>query len=79
MLSISGKVRYLGQSNRAGWRIADGDFIARMGGSTRFISAQNHYSLLDRRAELEVIPAALAYGIGVLPYLPLGAGLLTGK
>ncbi len=50
-----------------------------MGGYTRFISAQNHYNLLDRRAELEVIPAAEAYGLGVLPYFPLANGLLTGK
>jgi aryl-alcohol dehydrogenase-like predicted oxidoreductase len=78
-LVTSGKVRYLGHSNRAGWQIADADFVARMGGSTRFISAQNHYNLLDRRAELEVIPAALAYGIGILPYFPLASGLLTGK
>jgi aryl-alcohol dehydrogenase-like predicted oxidoreductase len=79
VLVKSGKVRYLGHSNRAGWQIADADFVARMGGSTRFISAQNQYSLLDRRAELEVVPAALAYGIGVLPYYPLASGLLTGK
>jgi aryl-alcohol dehydrogenase-like predicted oxidoreductase len=78
-LVTSGKVRYLGHSNRSGWQIADADFVARMSGHTRFISAQNHYSLLDRRAELEVIPAAQAYGIGVLPYFPLGNGLLTGK
>ena len=78
-LVTSGKVRYLGHSNRAGWQIADAEFVARMGGRTRFISAQNHYSLLDRRAELEVVPAALAYGIGILPYFPLANGLLTGK
>lgn len=79
VLVTSGKVRYLGHSNRAGWQIADADFVARMGGRTRFISAQNHYNLLDRRAELEVVPAALAYGIGVIPYFPLASGLLTGK
>ena len=45
----------------------------------RFISTQNHYNLLDRRAELEVTPAAEAYGLGVLPYFPLANGLLTGK
>ena len=78
-LVTSGKVRYLGHSNRAGWEIADADFVARMGRRTRFISAQNHYSLLDRRAELEIVPAALAYGIGILPYFPLASGLLTGK
>ena len=79
VLVTSGKVRYIGHSNRAGWQIAHADFVARMGGRTRFISAQNHYNLLDRRAELEVIPAALAYGIGVIPYFPLASGLLTGK
>lgn len=78
-LVSSGKVRYIGHSNRAGWQIAEAEFTARMGGHTRFISAQNHYNLLDRRAELEVIPAAQAYGLGVLPYFPLANGLLTGK
>ncbi|RYV50105.1 aldo/keto reductase [Pengzhenrongella frigida] len=78
-LVTSGKVRYLGHSNRAGWQIAEAEFVARSGGFTRFVSAQNHYNLLDRRAELEVIPAAHAYGLGVLPYFPLANGLLTGK
>ncbi|SDS34642.1 Predicted oxidoreductase [Paraoerskovia marina] len=74
-----GKVRYVGHSNRAGWQIADAEHVARSQGTTRFVSAQNHYNLLDRRAELEVLPAAQAYGIGVLPYFPLANGLLTGK
>ncbi|MFJ5698810.1 aldo/keto reductase [Arthrobacter sp. NPDC093139] len=78
-LVASGKVRYIGHSNRAGWQIAEAEFVARARGGARFISAQNHYNLLDRRAELEVIPAAEAYGIGVLPYFPLANGLLTGK
>lgn len=78
-LVTSGKVRYTGHSNRRGWQIAEAELTARMGGYTPFISAQNHYNLLDRRAEQEVIPAAEAYGIGVLPYLPLANGLLTGK
>ena len=75
----SGKVRYIGHSNRAGWQIAEAEFTARSGGYTRFISSQNHYNLLDRRAELEVLPASNAYGLGVLPYFPLANGLLTGK
>jgi aryl-alcohol dehydrogenase-like predicted oxidoreductase len=75
----SGKVRYIGHSNRAGWQIAEAEYVARARGGARFISAQNHYNLLDRRAELEVTPAAEAYGIGVLPYFPLANGLLTGK
>ncbi|NUL44928.1 aldo/keto reductase [Cellulosimicrobium funkei] len=75
----SGKVRYLGHSNRAGWQIAEAEFVARELGTEKFISAQNHYNLLDRRAELEVLPAARAFGLGVLPYFPLANGLLTGK
>ncbi|GAB3820653.1 aldo/keto reductase [Tessaracoccus terricola] len=74
-----GKVRYIGHSNRAGWQIAEAEFVARAAGGARFVSAQNHYNLLDRRAELEVTPAAEAYGLGVLPYFPLANGLLTGK
>ncbi|MFD1213833.1 aldo/keto reductase [Arthrobacter sp. GCM10027362] len=75
----AGKVRYIGHSNLAGWQIAEAEFTARIGGYTPFISSQSHYNLLDRRAELEVIPAAEAYGLGVLPYFPLANGLLTGK
>ena len=78
-LVTSGKVRYIGHSNRSGWQLAEAEFTARMGGYTPFISAQNHYNLLDRRAELEVVPAAEAYGLGILPYFPLANGLLTGK
>lgn len=74
-----GKVRYVGHSNMPGWRISEAEFTARARGGVRFISSQSHYNLLDRRAELEVIPAAEAYGLGVLPYFPLAHGLLTGK
>ncbi len=75
----SGKVRYVGHSNFAGWQVAEAEYVARQLGRTRFISAQNHYNLLERTLEREVIPAAEAYGIGVLPYFPLANGLLTGK
>lgn len=75
----AGKVRYIGHSNMAGWQIAEAEFTARASGGTRFISSQNHYNLLDRRAELEVTPAAEKFGLGVLPYFPLANGLLTGK
>ncbi|WP_104044283.1 aldo/keto reductase [Arthrobacter sp. ZGTC412] len=78
-LVTSGKVRYIGHSNRAGWQIAQAEYVARELGSARFISTQNHYNLLDRRAELEVTPAAEEFGLGVLPYFPLANGLLTGK
>lgn len=75
----AGKVRYLGHSNQTGWQIAQAAYEAQIGGYAPFISAQNHYNLLDRRAELEVLPAARQFGLGVLPYFPLANGLLTGK
>ncbi|CAM3602499.1 aldo/keto reductase [Micrococcus flavus] len=75
----AGKVLYVGHSNRAGWQIAQAEHVSRELGTERFVSAQNHYNLLDRRAELEVLPAAAEYGLGVLPYFPLANGLLTGK
>ncbi|MPY48638.1 aldo/keto reductase [Streptomyces acidicola] len=74
-----GKVLYIGHSNFAGWQIAQAEYLARQLGTARFVASQNHYNLLDRRAELEVLPAAQAFGLGVLPYYPLASGLLTGK
>ena len=53
--------------------------LAARNGQTPFISAQNHWSLLERQAEAEVVPAARHFGLGVLPYFPLANGLLTGK
>lgn len=75
----AGKVRYLGNSNFAGWQIADADWTAKDRGFTRFVSAQNHYSLLNRDAEIEVLPACDRFGLGMLPFFPLANGLLTGK
>lgn len=74
-----GKVRYIGHSNFSGWRIGEAAHVARELGVTSFVSAQNHWSLLERGAEIEVVPAARHYGLGVLPYFPLANGLLTGK
>jgi aryl-alcohol dehydrogenase-like predicted oxidoreductase len=75
----SGKVRYLGNSNFAGWQIADADWTARAAGHTPFISAQNQYSLLHRDAETEILPACEHFGLGFLPFFPLNSGLLSGK
>lgn len=74
-----GKVRYLGSSNMAGWQVADADWVARDGGLTPFVSAQNEYSLLERSPDRELIPACARYGVGLIPYFPLASGLLTGK
>lgn len=75
----AGKVRYLGNSNFAGWQIADADWVARSRNLHRFVSAQNNYSLLDRGVEAEVIPACERFGLGMLPFFPLASGMLTGK
>ncbi|MCW2897376.1 MAG: hypothetical protein QOH87_3294 [Trebonia sp.] len=78
-LVTEGKVRYLGHSNLAGWQIADAAHASAGSGRTPFVSAQNHWSLLERGAEKEVVPAARHFGVGVLPFFPLANGLLTGK
>jgi len=78
-LVTQGKVRYIGNSNFTGWQIADADWTARTGHLTRFISAQNNYSLLERKVETEVNPSCERFGLGMLPYFPLASGLLSGK
>jgi aryl-alcohol dehydrogenase-like predicted oxidoreductase len=74
-----GKVRYVGSSNFKAWQVVEAEHIARRDGLTRFISAQNHYSLLHRAPEPELAPACERYGIGIIPFFPLEHGLLTGK
>jgi aryl-alcohol dehydrogenase-like predicted oxidoreductase len=78
-LVAEGKVRYLGHSNFSGWQLADAAHLAAHNSRTPFVSAQNHWSLLERNAEADVVPAARHFGLGVLPYFPLANGLLTGK
>jgi aryl-alcohol dehydrogenase-like predicted oxidoreductase len=75
----AGKVRYIGSSNFAGWQVADAAWLARTNHVTPFVSAQNHYSWLDREPERELVPALARFGVGLLPYFPLASGLLTGK
>ncbi|TQS44464.1 aldo/keto reductase [Cryptosporangium phraense] len=75
----AGKVRYIGHSNFSGWQLAEAAHVARELGTAPFVSAQNHWSLLERDVERELVPAARHYGVGVLPYFPLANGLLTGK
>lgn len=75
----AGKVRYIGCSSMAGWQIAQAAHVADRHGLGRFIVTQDEWSLLVRDVEAEVVPACAAYGIGVIPYFPLAAGMLTGK
>jgi aryl-alcohol dehydrogenase-like predicted oxidoreductase len=74
-----GKVRYIGSSNLAAWQVVEAEWTARTAHAERFISAQNRYSLLERDAERELAPAAARCGVGILPFYPLAAGVLTGK
>ena len=74
-----GKVLYLGNSNFSGWQIADAEWISRTSKLERFVSAQNLFSLLERGAAKEVLPACDQFGLGFLPFFPLASGLLTGK
>src|SRR6478736_986774 len=78
-LVVEGKVRYIGSSNFAGWQVVDADWVAGSAAQTAFVSAQNKYSLLDRSAERELVPACEHVGVDLLPYFPLEFGLLTGK
>src|SRR5579859_1580894 len=78
-LVSEGKIRCAGSSNLAGWQIADADWMARTRGLTRFVTAQNEYSLLHRSVEVAVIPACSHFDVGMIPYTPLANGLLTGK
>ncbi len=75
----SGRVRYAGISNFTGWQLAKAAEHQRARALTPIVSAQMEYSLLQRGIEREVVPAALDAGIGLLPWSPLGRGVLTGK
>ena len=73
-----GKIVYVGSSNFAGWHITQANESARQRGSLGLVSEQSHYNLLTRTVELEVLPACRHYGVGVIPWSPLGGGLLGG-
>ena len=76
----SGKVRYVGVSNYAGWQVARAATWQRaVAGRAPIVTAQMEYSLLERGIEREIVPAAQSLGLGLLPWSPLGRGVLTGK
>jgi aryl-alcohol dehydrogenase-like predicted oxidoreductase len=74
-----GKVRYVAASNLAAWQVTDAVWTARTAKLTGFVATQDEYSLLMRRPEQELVPALRHHGLGLVPYYPLAAGLLTGK
>lgn len=75
----SGEVRYIGCSNYSGWQLVEAQLTAKSFHGAPFISAQNNWSLLDRRIEKDLVPVAERYGVSVMPYFPLASGFLTGK
>lgn len=75
----SGKVRYIGTTTFPAWKIMEGLALSQRCGMARYISEQPPYNLLDRRAENEVIPLCRQYGLAVLPWSPLGMGILAGR
>ena len=78
-LQTSGQVSYIGTSNFPGWGLTKFQMIARQRGNFGIVSEQTMYNLFCRYPELDLFPAALDAGIGLLAYMPLGGGVLTGK
>jgi aryl-alcohol dehydrogenase-like predicted oxidoreductase len=77
-LVAQGKVLYLGSSNHAAWQIAAANEAAARRHFQGLVSEQSHYNLITRHVELEVLPAAQHYGVGIIPWSPLAGGLLAG-
>lgn len=77
-LIAEGKITYVGSSNFAAWNIAEANTIAKQRNFMGLVSEQSIYSLRNRHIELEVIPACKAFGVGLIPWSPLGGGLLCG-
>ena len=78
-LVTSGKVRYIGCSNYAAWQLTWSLWISDKRGYAPFVSVQPEYNLFNRTVEKELLPACRTLGVGVIPFFPLAAGLLTGK
>ena len=75
----SGKARYIGASSMFSWQFAKAQYVAESHGWTKFISMQNHYNLLYREEEREMIPLCLDQGVGCIPWSPLARGVLAGN
>ncbi len=75
----AGKVRYIGCSNYAAWQLTQALWVSDRRDLARFVSVQPEYNLLARDIERELVPCSLELGIGVIPFFPLAAGVLTGK
>ena len=75
----AGKARYIGASSMFAWQFAKAQHTAEKAGTTRFVAMQNHYNLIYREEEREMIPQCLDQGVGVIPWSPLARGVLAGN
>jgi 1-deoxyxylulose-5-phosphate synthase len=75
----AGKARYIGASSMFAWQFAKAQHVAERNGWTRFVSMQNHYNLVYREEEREMIPLCVDQGVGVIPWSPLARGVLAGN
>jgi len=75
----AGKARYIGASSMYAWQFAKAQHAAEIHGFTRFVSMQNHYNLIYREEEREMIPLCIDQGVGVIPWSPLARGVLAGN
>jgi 1-deoxyxylulose-5-phosphate synthase len=75
----AGKARYIGCSNYDAWQVASAVWASEQRHLQRYIAVQQQYNLLDRSIERELMPCAIHYGVGIMAYYPLAAGILTGK
>lgn len=75
----AGKARYIGASSMYAWQFAKAQFVAEKNGWTRFVSMQNHYNLVYREEEREMIPLCIDQGVGIIPWSPLARGFLAGN
>jgi len=75
----AGKVRYIGASSMYAWQFASAQYTAQLHGWTQFVSMQNHYNLIYREEEREMIPLCQAMGVGLIPWSPLARGFLAGN
>jgi len=75
----AGKARYLGASSMHAWQFAKAQHVAELHGWTKFVSMQNHYNLVYREEEREMIPQCIDQGVGVIPWSPLARGVLAGN
>ncbi len=75
----AGKIRYIGASNFMAWQMARANLLAEIHAWSPFVVAQDHYHILERGVEREILPFCTSQGVGLIPYFPLAGGFLTGK